>query len=270
MIRSSALAALAVLVLASSVRPRATRPIAAFVATDESSPPGLPAGSHGTVRHRILQVPAPLGRVVRGFAGRPDDAAADRRFGWTFLTGLAGLVLVGPLAALVAGALVWTLPAVLARRDRRSAASSLLLELPDVVDLLLLAVDAGLTVRMALEEIAAQAEGRLADSLRAAVRQVEMGRRMADALDDVSSGLGDQVRPIIGVLIEADRYGTPLHGPLERVSAELALERRRRSEEAARRVPVKLLFPLVFCTLPAFALLTVVPLLAGSLPDLPF
>jgi tight adherence protein C len=59
-------------------------------------------------------------------------------------------------------------------------------------------------------------------------------------------------------------------GPaLERLGAELKLDRRRRAEEEARRVPVRLLGPLVACILPAFGLLTVVPLLAASLKALP-
>jgi tight adherence protein C len=56
---------------------------------------------------------------------------------------------------------------------------------------------------------------------------------------------------------------------LERLSLELRLDRRRRAEIEARRVPVRLLAPLVVCVLPAFALLTVVPLLVASLRALP-
>src|SRR3712207_6889914 len=55
---------------------------------------------------------------------------------------------------------------------------------------------------------------------------------------------------------------TTLFRSLDRLAFEVRADRRRRAEEAARRVPVKLLFPLVLCTLPAFALLTMAPLLA--------
>jgi pilus assembly protein TadC len=56
--------------------------------------------------------------------------------------------------------------------------------------------------------------------------------------------------------------------PLERVAEQARDVRRRHAEESARRVPVQLLFPLVACVLPAFVLLTVVPLLAGTLRSL--
>ncbi len=56
---------------------------------------------------------------------------------------------------------------------------------------------------------------------------------------------------------------------LERLSVEARMVRRRRAEEAARRLPVQLLFPLVLCVLPAFVLLAVVPLLLAAVPQLP-
>ena len=66
-------------------------------------------------------------------------------------------------------------------------------------------------------------------------------------------------------LVASERYGAPVAAGLERLAGEVRRDRRRRAEEAARRVPVKLLFPLVGCTLPAFGLLTVAPLIAGAL-----
>ena len=80
-------------------------------------------------------------------------------------------------------------------------------------------------------------------------------------------GRDDAVRPLVDALVAAERYGAPLAAALDRVADDARTTRRRQREEAARRVPVKLLFPLVFCTLPAFALLTVVPVLLRSLPS---
>ena len=76
------------------------------------------------------------------------------------------------------------------------------------------------------------------------------------------------MRPLVSVLLASERYGTPLLPALDRVAVDARARRRVAADEAARRVPVKLLFPLVLCILPAFALLTVVPLLAGALRSL--
>jgi pilus assembly protein TadC len=82
-------------------------------------------------------------------------------------------------------------------------------------------------------------------------------------LDD----LGDPVRRLIRLLLDM-LDGTDPGGIIEQIAVEARRDRQRRAEVAARRVPVRLLFPLVTCILPAFGLLTVVPLVAGSFQSL--
>ena len=82
------------------------------------------------------------------------------------------------------------------------------------------------------------------------------------------SRAGEAVRPLVAALVASERYGAPLSAGLERLAGEVRRDRRRKAEEVARRIPVKLLFPLVGCTLPAFGLLTVAPLIAGALQAL--
>ena len=94
------------------------------------------------------------------------------------------------------------------------------------------------------------------------------GTRLADALDALADRLGDAVRPMTSALVSCERYGAPIGPTLERLGVDVRLASRQRAEAAARRVPVRLLFPLVTCILPAFALLTVAPLIAGSLTGL--
>ena len=94
------------------------------------------------------------------------------------------------------------------------------------------------------------------------------GRRLAEALDELPRRAGEPVRPLVAALVASERYGAPLSAGLERLADEVRRDRRRKAEEAARRIPVKLLFPLVGCTLPAFALLTVAPLIAGAVRSL--
>jgi Flp pilus assembly protein TadB len=138
----------------------------------------------------------------------------------------------------------------------------------DVIDLFALALGAGLNLRLALTAVARHAPPAWAPALGVVVERVDRGQRVADALDVLVVVLGDPARSLVRVLAGAERYGTPLLPALERLALDARLDRRRRAEEAARRVPVKLLFPLVLCVLPAFGLLTVTPLLAGALDAL--
>ncbi|MBW3615151.1 MAG: type II secretion system F family protein [Actinobacteria bacterium] len=138
--------------------------------------------------------------------------------------------------------------------------------MPDVVDLLSVAVAAGLNVRLAVSAVVEAAPpGPLVDALGHVLKEVDAGSRLADALARIPDHLGEPTRPVVAALVDGERYGTPVAGALAQVAAEARRWRQRQAEEAARRVPVKLLFPLVTCILPAFGLLAVAPLIAGGL-----
>jgi tight adherence protein C len=184
------------------------------------------------------------------------------------LLGGAAFVPVMPAAAPVAALCGWYWPVLRVRRDERRRLAALAADVPDVVDLFVLVIGAGLTVALAVDTVARRAAGPLGAELKRVCDEVAVGRRLADALDDVPARTGEPVRPLIAALVASERYGAPLTSGLERLAGDVRRDRRRRAEEAARRIPVKLLFPLVGCTLPAFALLTVAPLIAGAVRSL--
>lgn len=241
----------------------------------------LPARAHG---HRPRQG-APrsqrpgfadrTGRAVLGLVSRTGPigtrAAATvepTRFGRSLLAAAATVIASSlPLGAAV-GVLVWALPALGIRRSRRRRAAAIRRHLPETVDLLALAVGAGLTVPLAVAAVARRAAGPVGEALGWAVAEAGAGLRFADALAELPRRLGEDARPLAVALVASVRDGSPLGDGLDRLAGELRADRRRRAEESARRVPIKLLFPLVCCILPAFALLTVAPLLAGALQAL--
>lgn len=153
------------------------------------------------------------------------------------------------------------------RMGRRRRRAAVVAAVPDLVDLFAVAIGAGLNVRLAVEAVARRAPaGAVTDELRRVAEAAAAGARLADALEQVPSRLGvDDIRPLVAALVDAERYGSALGPSLDRLAEESRRCRQRRAEEVARRVPVKLLFPLVTCVLPAFGLLTVAPLIAGGL-----
>lgn len=165
------------------------------------------------------------------------------------------LVRLGPVGRVVDGVLVRR------RAARREAA--LVHELPVVVDLMAVAVGAGCTPYLAVEVAAQWSPPHAAAVLTSIQRDCSLGVAFADALES-SADVHASMTNLASALLAADRYGAPVGDALERVAAEERAALRRRAEARARTVPVRLLFPLVFLVLPAFALLTVVPaLLAG-------
>jgi Flp pilus assembly protein TadB len=197
----------------------------------------------------------------------PSAEARHRIVGTAALAALA-LPLAPPLSAAIAAG-SWLRHRQRRMRATRELARSIRRALPDAVDLLLLCTGAGLSLPAAHPLVATRVDGPLGESLRSAAVEADGGRARADALHSALAALGDRPTALAHVLADHLRYGAALAPSLERLSAELRLDQRRHAEEDARRVPVRLLGPLVACTLPAFALLTVVPLLAASLRALP-
>ena len=180
------------------------------------------------------------------------------------------------LTAASAGAALLTRASLSLRRLRsarahRTEGERVADDLPDVVDLLAVAASAGCNVRLGLEAVVRAHDGPAAAVLHRAINDVETGERVADALSALLRSaprpVADALRPLASVLVDADRYGSALDPALARLSTDVRVHRQRRAEERARRVPVRLLLPLVLCVLPAFALLTVAPLLAGIARD---
>ena len=259
----------------------ANEPASPDLAANEPASPHLVSGDPTTAPARRSRV-APgrratkpddrspvawLGATLRRLAGRPDDPVADRRIGWALVAAAVLAWAASPLSPLPLAA-AWVLPRLADRRATHAHETAVVDQLPDVVDLLTLTTSAGLPVPAAFGAIADRPGGPLGAALATAAGHIGRGGTTAEALTLVSRAAGPAVRPLVDALAEHTRYGTPLSPSLDRVAIEARLRRRRRAEEAARRLPVTLLFPLVLTTLPAFVLLTVVPLLAGSFSSL--
>lgn len=222
------------------------------------------------VERRAWLLVEALGRIILRRFGRPAGRREARRIGWAVLGALFVLFLAGPFLAVAIGALAGWAPSAFDRRRERERLGLMATDLPEVVDLLTLALSAGLNVSLAVSGVGSRASGALADELAQVGRETARGRRLADALDELPGRCGEAVRPLCTLLAAGERYGVPLIESLERLAVDVRASERRRAEEAARRLPVKMLFPLVVCILPAFGLLTLGPMLVTSFPSLTF
>jgi Flp pilus assembly protein TadB len=147
----------------------------------------------------------------------------------------------------------------LVRRDAELAR-----ELPVAIDLLAVAVGAGCTPYLAVGVASQWSPPALADELDAVRRDCSLGIGFADALERIARECS-MFQPLVDALLASERYGAPVSDALTRLASEERAALRRRAEARARTVPVRLLFPLVFLVLPAFGLLSVVPVLLAGL-----
>lgn len=165
--------------------------------------------------------------------------------------------------ALATGALVHR-----RRTVRRWVAEARDAALPELIDALVALIRAGLTPSLAWRELPTCTPSALDAPVRRVIVAMDRGSSFADALADAVDELGSSARTLLDVLVTADRYGLPLVPALDRLAGDAANERRRLTEARARQLPVRMSLPLVVCTLPAFTLLGIVPILAATLSSL--
>jgi tight adherence protein C len=133
-------------------------------------------------------------------------------------------------------------------QERRKAIGD---ALPDTLDQMSIAVEAGLGFDSAMARAGRTGEGPLAEELIRTLQEVQIGVPRIEAIRH----LGDRteqadLRHFVLAVIQADSYGIPVADVLRAQAAEQRLKRRQRAEEHAMKIPVKIIFPLVLCILP--------------------
>jgi tight adherence protein C len=123
--------------------------------------------------------------------------------------------------------------------------------LPDAIDLLTISVESGLGFDAAIQQVARNTEGPLADELARVLREMQIGQGRAEALRALADRTNVQdVRTFVSAMVQADSFGIPVGQVLRVQSSEIRVKRRQRAEEKAQQVPVKITIPLIFCILP--------------------
>jgi tight adherence protein C len=173
-------------------------------------------------------------------------------------------LLLPPIAALGYGAPDFLLARRVHRRRRVIDAG-----VPELVEVLAALTGGGAPPALALSRAVRSVSGPLGAELALAMRRVELGAPWRSAVGQLTQRTASRdLRRLARALELSQRLGSSLAQALHELAADLRAERRARAEEAARRAPVKMLFPLVLLVLPAFILLTVGPVLLATLRSL--
>lgn len=156
-----------------------------------------------------------------------------------------------------------------ARSPRRTGRDDWAVErdLPGAVDMLAVAISAGHSLHTAVGVVADKGSGPVSAGLRQVVAAFDRGAALSDELARLPDRLGPATRPLATTLIVASSSGAPLGPALQRLADAERVRLRRRTEERVRRLPVLLLAPLIGLVLPAFVLLTIVPVALATAGD---
>ena len=133
-------------------------------------------------------------------------------------------------------------------------------DLPDSMDLLTISVEAGLPFDSALSQVARNTRGPLADELFRVLQEMQIGLSRTEAL----RGLAErttvvELRGFVTAMTQADQFGIPIASVLRVQAKEMRVKRSQRAEEKAQKVPVKIVFPLILCILPALFVVVLGP-----------
>ncbi len=133
-------------------------------------------------------------------------------------------------------------------------------ELPDIMDILCVTMEAGLGFDAALIKIGERLSGVLVTELNIVHTEINYGKPRKDALKSLAERNSvEELRTFVGSIIQAEQLGIPINHVLKAQSEELRIKRRQRAEEKAMKAPVKMMLPLVFFVLPVLFIVLLGP-----------
>lgn len=170
---------------------------------------------------------------------------------------------VGLLLAAGLGGVTWIAPAFYLGIRIRRRKKDLQKALPDALDALVVCVEAGLGLNQALVRVSDEIRHvsvLMSEELILVNLEIRAGTPREEALRNLGERTGmEDIRSLVTMLIQTDRFGTSIAQALRVQSDTLRTKRRQRAEEAAAKTAIKMLFPLVFCILPALFVIVLGP-----------
>jgi tight adherence protein C len=216
--------------------------------------------------------PADVSRTRRWLiqAGFRDAIDVNYYFGARVLSAAIGFLAVAlsmgfdnPALLIGVTALGFLLPRFILKRMIRDRQNRIRLGLPDALDLTVICVEAGLALDQALMRVGQDlhhAHPDLSDEFHLVNLEMRAGKPRAEALRNLVDRTGvDDIRSLVGTLIQTDRFGTSVAQALRVHSDSLRTERRQRAEEQAAKTTIKMVPPLVIFVLPSIIFVTIGP-----------
>ncbi len=176
-----------------------------------------------------------------------------------------GIGLLTMLFAVMSGALGWAFPPFYLGRRIRERSDGIDLEMPELVDLLVTTIEAGVGFGSALQLSARRVREPLGAELRLTLREQSMGLTMEEALQNMLSRCNRSaaMRAFVQAIVQGETLGVSIGKILRDLAVDMRKRRRQRAEERAQKAPIKLLFPLTFLILPAMMIVILGPALYG-------
>jgi tight adherence protein C len=177
---------------------------------------------------------------------------------------LAGVLIAGPLTLLllviVGAAGGFFAPDLLVLHLAQQRQEEIRRTLPDIMDTLVVTVEAGLGFEAAIAEVVHNGRGPIVGEFARVLHEMQIGRPRVDALREMMPRTNvAELKAFASAVVQATTLGIPMAKVLRQQSAEMRIRRRQRAEELAQKVPIKILFPMIFCIFPALFVVIIGP-----------
>lgn len=173
--------------------------------------------------------------------------------------------LEGPiLDTLLLAGVGWILPLTYVRRKARFRLDSIERGLPDVIDLVVVSVEAGQGFAQAMQTAADRTPGPLGDELKLTLQEQRFGLEMERALENFNTRADTpNVRTFVRGVVQGEKLGVSIGQIMRNIATDMRLRRRMAAEEMAQKTTVKILIPIVFFILPPLVIVLMAPALMG-------
>ncbi|HEX2110142.1 MAG TPA: type II secretion system F family protein [Gaiellaceae bacterium] len=180
---------------------------------------------------------------------------------WTWVGLTAGvpvlLLVFGVLFSVLAG---WTAPVTIVRKRARRRVEQIDYELPELIDVLVVTVEAGLGFNSSLQVAAERLKGPLGDELRLTLQEQSLGLPMSEALRNMLTRADTPaMRSFVRSIVQGESLGVSIGDIMRNLASEMRKRRRAAAEERAQKAPIKILFPLIFLIFPAMFVILLGP-----------
>jgi tight adherence protein C len=207
----------------------------------------MAAGMYSTTPGALLGYRVVLAVLLGALMLIPTAAESGNRLPLVLLTVLA--VTVG-----------WLLPLVVVRSRARRRYDAIDRELPNLIDLLVVTVEAGLSFSGSLRVAAREFTGPLGDELRLTLQEESMGLGVNEALGNLLTRADTPaVRSFVRGVIQGESLGVAMGSIMRNLAVDMRKRRRSAAEERAHKAPIKILFPLVFLVFPVIFIVLLMP-----------
>jgi tight adherence protein C len=188
-------------------------------------------------------------------------AAAGSAVLWIWLAvsrGWNGAFIV--LGVIAFAAIGWALPVAILGRRARQRTDQIERELPELIDLLVVTLEAGLSFLASLHMAAGRLRGPLGEELRLALHEQRLGLTANDALQGMlRRAETPALRTFVRSVVQGEQLGVSTGHIMRNLAVEMRKHRRAKAEERAQKAPVKMLFPLIFLIFPAMFIVLLGP-----------